>query len=284
MTAGQPHLTRPKAIVEQDIAHQIGEGKRITQYQLPPEHPLSKQKEFDARKMTAFEEQETSWTEVNSELLRRSFSDLTTAQEYSSLTQVPAGNLFLGPSDRLVYFIERMGKRMSFLQTLLKRLKFIPDVPEIARGHATSQLQGVERNTSASNDVVIVHGHDDATKNAVARFLERLKLKPIILHEQPSLGKTIIEKLEQYRGSGFAVILLTPDDLCGPRNVIFEMGFFTGAIGRPQVAAIYSEGVEIPTDYAGVVYIPMDSQDAWQTKLARELKAAGIDFDTNNLI
>jgi len=44
--------------------------------------------------------------------------------------------------------------------------------------------------------VFIVHGHDAEMKQAVARSLEKLELEPIILHEQPNKGRTIIEKFE----------------------------------------------------------------------------------------
>src|ERR1035438_6975181 len=61
--------------------------------------------------------------------------------------------------------------------------------------------------------VFVVHGHDDEAKEKVARFLERLKLEPIILHEQPNEGRTVIEKFEVFADVGFAVVLLTPDDV-----------------------------------------------------------------------
>jgi predicted nucleotide-binding protein len=65
-----------------------------------------------------------------------------------------------------------------------------------------------------SRKVFVVHGHDEAMENQVARFLERLKLTPIILHEQANKGKTIIEKFERHSsGVGFAVVLLSPDDV-----------------------------------------------------------------------
>lgn len=89
------------------------------------------------------------------------------------------------------------------------------------------------------NSVFIVHGHDNELKQEVARFVERLDLNAIIFHEQSSGGKTIIEKFEEYSKVGFAVVLLTPDDIVSKpgqdgtqinyyrarQNVIFEMGF-----------------------------------------------------------
>lgn len=144
--------------------------------------------------------------------------------------------------------------------------------------------------------VFIVHGHDEALLNKVARFLERLKLQPIILFEQPGKGKTVIEKLEENNDSHFAIVLLTPDDLgksantpeeSSPRarqNVIFELGYFIGKLERKNVVALYHESVELPSDYRGVEYIKIDTEDAWKLKLAREIKGAGLDIDMNNAI
>jgi hypothetical protein len=143
--------------------------------------------------------------------------------------------------------------------------------------------------------VFVVQGHDDA-REAVARLLERLGLRPIILQEQPNRGQTIIEKFESYASVGFAVVLLTPDDVGSdasspedlkPRarqNVIFELGFFVAALGRRRVCALYKGDVELPSDYRGVVYIPMDPAEGWQLKLARELKYAGLDVDLNKVV
>ena len=64
------------------------------------------------------------------------------------------------------------------------------------------------------DDVFIVHGRDEEAKQTVARFVEKLELKAIILDERPNKGLTIIEKFEQLAsGAGFAIVLLTPDDV-----------------------------------------------------------------------
>ena len=144
--------------------------------------------------------------------------------------------------------------------------------------------------------VFIVHGHDHGRLQTVARFLERLELTVIILHERPSKGATIIEKLETHGQASFAVILLTPDDVGAvatepgklkPRarqNVVLELGYFLGRLGRRRVAALVSKGVELPSDYSGVVYIPLDDQVAWQFHLAKELKAAGLPIKADALL
>ena len=126
--------------------------------------------------------------------------------------------------------------------------------------------------------------------------MEKLKLKPIILHELPNQGKTIIEKLENHSEVAFVVVLLTPDDVGGlfnqpekllPRarqNVIFELGYFIGKLGRERVCALYKQDVEPPSDFSGIVYIALEKQDTWKFQLAKEIKTAGIDIDLNDAI
>jgi predicted nucleotide-binding protein len=144
--------------------------------------------------------------------------------------------------------------------------------------------------------VFLVHGHDESAREGTARFLEKLHLDPIILHEQANEGQTIIEKVEKHGGVAFAVVLLTPDDVgavrgkedsLNPRarqNVILELGYFLGRLGRKHVAALLKGDVEKPSDYDGVLYIMMDAAGAWKLQLAKELKAAGLNVDLNNAV
>ncbi|HGE71730.1 TPA: nucleotide-binding protein [Candidatus Poribacteria bacterium] len=150
-----------------------------------------------------------------------------------------------------------------------------------------------------SKQIFLVHGHDDAMKQAVARTLEKIGLEPIILHEKPSEGRTIIEKFTDYSEVSFAVVLLSPDDIAYPKdrspkdamlrarqNVIFELGFFIGKLGRNRVLVLYQEeeNFEMPSDYSGVLYTPYDSSGRWQFDLIKELKACGYDVDANKLL
>jgi predicted nucleotide-binding protein len=151
-------------------------------------------------------------------------------------------------------------------------------------------------NRQSSTKVFLVHGHDESARETVARFLEKLGLEAVILHEQPSSGKTLIEKIERYSDVAFAVVLLTPDDSgaeqvpnakLSPRarqNVILELGYFMGKLGRQNVAAILKGEVERPSDYDGVNYTAMDPHGAWRLKLAQELDAAGLKVDLNGLV
>jgi len=145
---------------------------------------------------------------------------------------------------------------------------------------------------ASSPRVFLVHGHDEAVRETVARFIEKLGIEVIILHEQANGGRTIIEKIEYHSGVGMAVVLLTPDDVGSkvggklePRvrqNVLLELGYFIGALGRDKVCALKSGDVDIPTDFAGVVWTPMSGE--WKTALARELKVAGYEVDWNKVM
>ena len=143
-----------------------------------------------------------------------------------------------------------------------------------------------------SPDVFVVYGHDDAAEQEVARFISKCGLTPVILHEKASGGRTVIEKLEYYSDVSFAVVLLTPDDKGGtadsapdelrPRarqNVIAELFYFIGKLGRANVCALKKGEIEIPSDIGGVVYTPMDTGVGWKTSLIRELEAAGHHVD-----
>ncbi len=146
--------------------------------------------------------------------------------------------------------------------------------------------------------VFIVHGRDAGPREYVARFLERLDFEPVILHERPNRGRTIITKFQEEAADvGFAVVLMTPDDGGGPepnlpakleprarQNVIFELGFFIGVLGPEQVVALLNGDVEKPSDFDGVVYISLDAGGAWKSTLARELQAAGFAVDMNKLL
>ena len=136
--------------------------------------------------------------------------------------------------------------------------------------------------------IFLVHGHDDETKNTVSKFLRSFGPEVIILHENANQGQTIIEKFEKHSDVVFAVVLSTPDDVGAsasqpektrrrPRqNVILELGYFMGKLGRGRVCCLYVAGVELPSDYHGVLYVPYDESGNWKKALVKELAAAGV--------
>jgi len=148
---------------------------------------------------------------------------------------------------------------------------------------------GVPLKSVLSRKIFLVHGHDEGARETVARFLERIGFEAIILHEQANRGRTIIEKVVAHGDVGFAVVLLTPDDegckkgeAAKPRarqNVVLELGYFVGRLGRERVCALRRGDVELPSDFGGVVYEPFDEGGGWRKALGRELEAAGFEID-----
>jgi predicted nucleotide-binding protein len=173
-------------------------------------------------------------------------------------------------------------------------------VQKISNNEAATDKTKLIRKTDqiALSKVFIVHGHDDEMKHAVARVISQVGLEPIILHEKPNQGKTIIEKFERESDVGFAVVLLSPDDMAysasstfetsKPRarqNVVLELGYFVGKLGRDHVMALKrGDELEVPTDLSGVAYTKYDHAGNWRFELVRELKSIGYEVDANAII
>ena len=146
---------------------------------------------------------------------------------------------------------------------------------------------------ASTRRIFVVHGRDEGLRESVARYLSKLDLDPVILHEQANEGRTIIEKFEAHSEVDFAVVLFTPDDVGYPagqseaarnrprQNVILELGFFIGRLGRGKVCVLHKGDMEMLSDIAGVLYVSVDNAGHWKLLLARELKKAGLEIDLN---
>jgi len=236
----------------------------------------------------------SDWDDYNSELLKQSFNKEHNEYKYD-YDQV---NSFYGLYERgtnksiLQEFQEQLDYKLTNLKQLLAKVDLIKSEITDEKRTLTSTLENREGN---SNDIFIVHGHNNEVKVMVARTLEKLGLNPIILHEQPNAGKTIIEKFEEHSNVGFAIILLTDDDLGklkkeetlnarARQNVILELGYFIGKLGRNRVCPLYTRGVELPSDLYGLLYLEIDHSGHWMINLAKELRYAGYDIDVNKII
>ncbi|NTV67483.1 MAG: nucleotide-binding protein [Chlorobaculum sp.] len=184
---------------------------------------------------------------------------------------------------------DRATKRLSALKELFEER--IADAETLPMNPTTQPSQPPK-----TGKVFIVHGHDHGAKDSVARLITKLGLEPVILHEQLDQSRTVIEKLLDHAAEAdYAIALFTPDDIghsaehpeaAKPRarqNVVFELGFFLGLLGRKKVALLHKSDVEIPSDYSGVLYLPIDSGDGWKFRLAREMKACGMEIDMNKV-
>ena len=247
--------------------------------------------EIDSLTQQRNSEQFKKWRRDTIVAIRRTFGgDATYVDEFEKIRYSPSIVLHDGRDNTAVY--QRAHKSglesaSAMLRSMLEEVDEYGLVADVEDGQLKPSFEG--------NKVFIVHGRDEGAREEVARIVEKLGIEPVILTEQASSGSTIIEKVEQNADVGFAVVLLTPDDAGGLRdgddvrsrarqNVIFELGFFIGRLGRAQVCALTKGDVEIPSDYSGVVYIDMGGQQDWRIGLVRELKAAGYVVDANRII
>ena len=193
------------------------------------------------------------------------------------------------------YFQDAFNRGKAELLNLLNVI-----IEDIQLDATTNENETISSSSvNLSKRVFIVHGHNEEMKLAVARTIERLKLEPIILHEQPSKGKTIIEKFTDYSDVAFAIVLLSADDIAHSKadeqstgkyrarqNVIFELGYFIGKLGRERVFALHEveKNFEMPSDYSGVLFVPFDKAGRWQFDLVRELKSLNMPVDANHIV
>lgn len=190
-------------------------------------------------------------------------------------------------------FIKRTQMAYGFMDSLKNSLQQNPDLFfDVDTKDEKISSTTDETPQISNNKIFVVHGHDEIAKNELEIFLKNSGLEPIVLHRQPDQGRTIIEKFEVYSDVGFALIILTPDDVFytlneenkkyelaekrARQNVIFEWGFFVGKLGRDRVCCLHKKSVELPSDIHGVLYKPFnDSIKDTFYDLLRELKAAG---------
>jgi hypothetical protein len=272
------NLTRPRDEVARKLQDRIELGRQFRTANFQSKADL------DAWKL-----ERRKWREFNIDYLRTAFDNDSIADEFGDISEWAGMWVNMSLADEIDSLQTATERMIAKLQSILERLELYEQVVPVE-----TTLIPVEPEYGL--EVFIVHGHDDAVKTTVARLVEQLGLRPIILHEQADLGDTIIEKFERHAGTvGFAIGLLTPDDVgrsangdenelrSRPRqNVILELGFFLGKLGRKRVRMLYVDGVELPSDVDGVVYIPL-SDGAWQFRLAKEMKASGLDVDLNKL-
>ena len=277
-----PRLIKPRNEVVAHLQERIDRGEDLQ------DRPVNSAKGYEQ-----FDSGQKRWHDRNQKYLESAFDSKVVVDKYTTLTNPPPASV-VAVRESSVPFTNKqiishekkwIREGLVFLEALLLHLEWMPEA---------SQQSSVSQH-EFGEEVFIVHGHDEAAKQSVARFVEQLELKAVILHEQPNQGKTGIEKLEDNaRNAGFAIILLTPDnigstqhDSSNPRprarqNVVLELGYFCGKLGRDRVMILNTEGVEAPSNFAGVVYTSLIG--SWRIEIARELRKAGLPVDMNKAL
>lgn len=270
-------LSKLKSVFKEELDKRIALGEEITKDRIDNDTAFATaKKEF------------SEWSDYNLELIKQSFTEPYNEcwKSYDNagttiglISAVKGGRQ--EPWRVLSQFIKRVESKVDYLNKLKNKVDILESSAEVTKVLSEAN---VERNMS---QVFIVHGHDEEAKTKTARFVEKLGLDAIILHEQASSSRSIIEKIEEYSDVGFGSVLYTSCDIGGKQtekqelnsrarqNVVFEHGFLIGKIKRENVCALVKGDVELPNDISGVIYISMDDADAWKYTIAKEMKASG---------
>ena len=286
-----PKLRVSREEAYQKIQMQIEKGQQLRDQSIDSDDELEEAR-AESRK----------WSDYNKTLLLKLFDNMSIAED--AYTDFNEPRRILLTSSGSTPFSEELGLYQRVMNRSINSLESIRDQLELY-DEPSEMLQAISGNEGVSampqstygNEVFIVHGHDDEAKETVTRFVENFGIEATILHEQANRGQTIPEKFEEHAGeAGFAIILLTPDDVGAPKdernnlkprarqNVVLELGYFWGRLGRGRVCVLHKGGVELPSDMQGLLYVPMNSPDEWQLPLAREMKQAGLPIDLNKLV
>jgi len=298
-------LIRPKAEVKKLLEEQIVAANPILNMQVAKvsaSHSYdmfgvsrSLGDKYDEEQQAEFFRQYNIWDNRCKEIFVRSF-------EHPNNTDL-AGYEQLGRTYFISDVVEEKKKgirdQVAYMKGFIDRMDLIPCKVD-SDTVATPKIQVDEKK------VFLVHGHNEEMKQKVARIVTKLGLDPIILHEQANEGRTIIDKFEtNAENIQFAIILLSADDLATSKrdlegvkeeeiksklekrarqNVVFEMGYFAGKLGRNRLFYLLQDGVAKPGDLDGLVYTPYDTVGAWKFSLVKELQACGYNVDANKVL
>lgn len=231
----------------------------------------------------------TRWRKFAITVLQTISEEDALEQEFARAYR-PGVTVVGGPPDTVPERLERRRRtheaELNVLRSVVERLTLFPAPEQPASGAAPTR----------GEEVFVVHGHQQDAAGIVARLIEQLGLSAVILDERANQGRTLIEKFEQNTEEvGFAVVLMLADDWGkGPdddqwpiepnrarQNVVLELGYFVGKLGRGRVAALMGASVEKPSDIHGLAYIAYD--DDWRMRLIREMKSVFPSLDANKV-
>jgi predicted nucleotide-binding protein len=286
----EPRLKQPIALAEARLHERVRLGEELL-------GAATVGAIVSAEALQELQRKRYSWGEYNEDLLRSLFADSDRI-----LHQYRGGPMIAfaggGPDPlpvQVAEFRDDIQRDIRRLTSIIERLPLFESPLEAASASPAA--------APAALRVFVVHGHNESARLAVVRFLENTStnFSVQVLSEAVNQGRTIIEKFEAEAGlATFAVVVLTGDDEGGPKvstmpstgkvptdkwhlrgrqNVVLELGYFFGKLGRGKVVILYEEGVELPSDVQGIAYIPLDDNGGWMLKLEKELRAAGHHLD-----
>lgn len=219
------------------------------------------------------------WRERTVRLLAKNVS-MDEAQRLENLEILDYGIPFVNYTNSYSAYQGHMGALVEILADHPEEILERPDVVQTPEAAVPVAAQ------PAARSVFIVHGRDEVNLLRLEKLLKtRWELDVIIMRDKPAQGRTLIEKFEQEaEHAAFAIALFSPDDFVETRdaeylqarpNVIFELGYFYGKLGRRHVCILLKKGTKIHSDLDGINTIEfLDSVEEKMGELEKELQAA----------
>lgn len=282
-----PFLIRDRATVEAEIDEAIASASSVATGALIAGTP--------GTNPWYVEEAEAACEELDrlvGEVLKRSFSTSVVFEEYAASLSVSV--VTDDPGTHVSAVRRRVRETQNFLSGLRKRLYLYERPAEMPQ----DILPAFGPRGSA---VLLVHGRDHAMRDAIHVLLQQIGADVTVLEDTPNMGRHLIEKFEDSaRHVDFVVAAASGDDegrlrpgLGAPgqpdqplairarQNVIFEIGYVFGRLGRGRSAVVYGQGVQLPSDINGIAYIPFEGD--WKLRLVKELRAAKLNLQFDRL-
>jgi predicted nucleotide-binding protein len=236
----------------------------------------------------------TTWCAITADILRSIYSHDGPCQDFLQEEPAGAGG---GPwSGTQTLAAEAAAYRVQVERKIGKLEALVRRIGELGV-EAAEDAQ--KKSAAISRRVLIVHGQDAGLQEQVVRLLTLVGLEPLVLHDQATQGRFVLQAFDGQTDMGFAVVVLTPDDVgasalrygkdkqVAPRaeqNVVFELGFLVAKLKPSRVLVLHKPGVEVPGDCLGVLCVPADGFGGWRMRLAKELRGAGYAIDLDKLV
>jgi predicted nucleotide-binding protein len=267
---GRPVLVGDLTDAEAALETQLARGGNL----------LSELQRASGQSLFELVRQADNWARGVERLLAAMFSDRSVADEF---TAVDSGgpSVSAGADQIRASSFRLLEARFENLLAVNGRIRFFP----------RQALGPAGRNVAGSNKrIFIAHGRDREMRSEVEAYVRRLGLDPVVLEDEAGGMRTIIEKFERYSDVRFAIVILSADDVGKAKaeanlqsrarqNAILELGFFVHALTRDMVVVIAPAELELPSDLLGSGEIRWNSD--WKTRLVREIRAAGLEFDVS---
>ena len=141
---------------------------------------------YDKAQEDKFNNERRKWQNYVEELLRQSFS-ITNNEYHKEFYETGQSLIYVPGQDYIQDERDEINKKVVYLESLIERLPLIPSSVE------TSIAPKEPSDSTKTNKVFIVHGHDVANRAEVELFVKKMGYEPIVLFKQASGGKTIIE-------------------------------------------------------------------------------------------